>query len=506
MSVTKKGKITAFIIAISIQAQKKPNIVFIMADDIGMSNIGPYGGGIMGSPTPNLDKLAKEGTKLTTFYAQPSCTAGRAAFATGQLPVRVGLQTVCTPGATQGLHEDDVCIAQVLRDNGYQTAQYGKNHLGDNDINLPNVHGYDVYFGNLYHLNASEDYWSEDCPKDGSVPKPRGLIYAVRGKKPIEVSPFKPEEVPSFDRRILDSCKAYVAKAAKKDKPFFLYYNPSRMHVFQKYEPNMVGKSTASITGRDPYGDGIIQHDKEVGELMDYLDQLGLTENTIVVYTTDNGPYQYMWPEGGTTPFAGDKGTTWEGGVRVPCIIRWPGHIAAAETLNGMVSMTDWLPTFASIAGDPNVVEKLKKGTTYDGKQFKNLLDGMDVSKYLTGQVEKSPRNYYWYFDGGSLTAYRINQFKFQFALKMHGKWDDPLQQLGRSMITNLEMDPYERRIQTDVNRRLAENYEWLYQTIAPDLINLAKSFKEYPPKQGGLSINMAKDIEEMSKTITVQK
>lgn len=488
-------------LSISAYAQKQPNIVFIMGDDIGWSNIGAYGGNIMGTPTPNIDRLANEGMKLTGFYAQPSCTAGRAAFITGQLPVRTGLTTVGVAGTDIGLQPEDATIAEVLKTKGYNTAQFGKNHLGDLEKHLPHRHGFDVFFGNLYHLNANED--PEDKDRPSNFPKPRGVIYGTANGKTIDCGQLTIERMKDYDREVLDSTKAYIKRVKNDSKPFFVYYNPSRLHVFQHYKDEMIGKSQASKNGNDTYGDGVIQHDKEVGELLDYLDQLGLKENTIVVYTTDNGPYQYMWPEGGTTPFAGDKGTTWEGGVRVPCLVRWPGHVPANTFSAEMMSMEDWFTTLASIAGEPNVAEKLKSGATYNGKKFKNLLEGMDQTAFITGKGP-SVRHTYFYYDEFNLAALRMNQYKFVFAVKENGKWDDPLVYFGRALMVNLMMDPYERRLHDDLTRQLAEHKTWAYVPALGVIKDHFKSFEEFPQRQTPLSTDYGTMFERILKGMDV--
>lgn len=483
------------------QNTEKPNIVFIMADDIGWSNIGAYEGNIMGTPTPNIDRIAKEGLKLTSFYAQPSCTAGRAAFLTGQLPVRTGLTTVGTAGSDIGLQPEDACIAEVLKTKGYNTAQFGKNHLGDLEKHLPHRHGFDVFFGNLYHLNANEDPEDKDRPK--TLSDPRGVIYGTAKGKTVDCGPLTKERMRIFDREILDSTKAYINRVKDDKNPFFVYYNPTRLHVFQHYQDEMIGTSQASKNGDDTYGDGIIQHDKEVGELLDYLDQLGLSENTIVVYTTDNGPYQYMWPEGGTTPFRGDKGTTWEGGVRVPCLVRWPGKIQPGTYSAEMMSMEDWFTTLSSVAGEPDVAEKLKKGATYNGKKFKNLLEGMDQTTFLTGEGP-SVRHTYFYYDEFNLTALRYNQYKFVFAIKPNGKWDDPLEYFGRAMMTNILMDPYERRIRDDLARQYAEHKTWAYLPGLEMIVKHFATFEEFPQRQVPLTADIGAMSERILKAMKV--
>jgi arylsulfatase len=493
--------ISAFLLSTVLAfAQKKPNIVVIMADDIGISNLGCYGGDIMGASTPNIDRLAKEGLKLTTFYGQASCTAGRAAFITGQLPVRTGLTTVGISGTDIGLQPEDPTLADVLKTKGYNTAQFGKNHLGDLEKHLPHRHGFDVYFGNLYHLNASEDPEDLDRPNTPEFKKkydPRGVISGTATGATKDEGPLTKERMKTFDREILSKTEDYLRTQASADKPFFVWYNPSRMHVFQHLQKEDIGLSRASKNGEDVFGDGMIRHDKEVGELLELLDSLKLTENTIVIYTTDNGAYQYMWPEGGTSPFRGDKGTTWEGGVRVPCLVRWPGKVQAGTQSSEMMSLEDLFATLSSVAGEPDVAEKLKKGATYNGKSFKVLLEGIDQTDLLTGKGP-SKRNTYLYYDEANLTGVRYKQFKMLFSSKRGGKWDNELQPYGRALLINLLLDPYERQTDSDITRQLAEHKSWVYAPMLEELKKHLVSFKEYPPRQKPLTADFTKMIEGM--------
>jgi arylsulfatase A-like enzyme len=484
-----------------LQAQKKqPNILVIMADDIGLTNLGCYGGDIMGVPTPNIDRIASQGLKLTSFYGQPSCTAGRAAFITGQLPIRTGMTTVGVPGSEVGLQPEDPTLADVLKSKGYATAQFGKNHLGDLEKFLPHRHGFDVFYGNLYHLNANEDPEDLDRPSDPAYKKkydPRGVISGTATGPTIDEGPLTTERMKNYDKEILAKTEQYIKAQSASTKPFFVWYNPSRLHVFQHLNKDEIGVSRASKNGEDKYGDALAEHDKEVGELLKLIDDLKLTENTIVIYTTDNGPYQYMWPEGGTTPFRGDKGTTWEGAVRIPCIIRWPGKVQPGTQNSEIMSLEDLFTTFASVAGEPDVAEKLKKGTTYNGKQFKVLLEGVDQTDLITGKGP-SKRNYYFYYDETNLTAIRYNQFKLVFSSKREGKWDDELQPYGRALLINLLMDPYERRTDDDLTRQLAEHKTWVFRPILDLMEKHLTSFKEFPPRQKPMSGDFTKMIEGM--------
>lgn len=473
----------------------KPNIVVIFGDDVGWMNLSSYGGDIMGVQTPNIDRIANEGLRLTSFYAQPSCTAGRAAFITGQLPIRTGLTTVGTPGSPVGLKNEDITLAEILKTSGYATAQFGKNHLGDLDEHLPCRHGFDEYFGNLYHLNANEDLEDPDRPANQEFRKkfdPRGVVSCTAGGSVKDEGPLTVERMKNFDEEILTKSLDYLNRRAKDDKPFFLWHNSTRLHVFIHLKPESEGQSRA---GReDIYGNGLKEHDEDVGQLLTKLDQTGLNKNTIVIYTTDNGAYQYMWPQGGTTPFKGDKGTTWEGGVRVPCLIRWPGT-PGGRVSSQIVDMTDLLPTLAAAAGNPNVVEKLKNGAKYGDKTYKLHLDGFDQTPLFIGKSDNSMRNFLFYYDETVLTSIRYKQFKVSFSAKLGGHWDDPLENFGRPVITNLLMDPFERQM-GDLNRQLAEHKAWVLTPMLEIVANHLQSFKEFPIRQVGLSADFGKTIE----------
>ena len=480
--------------------QKKPNIIVIMGDDVGWTNLGCYGGDITGVPTPNIDRLAKEGMKLTSFYAQASCTAGRAALITGQLPVRTGLTTVGIAGTDIGLQPEDPSLAEVLKTLGYNTAQFGKNHLGDLEKFMPHRHGFDEYFGNLYHLNANEDPEDKDRPDSPGFKKkydPRGVVSGTANGPTVDEGPLTTERMKKFDEEILAKTTDYIKRKSKEDKPFFVWYNPSKLHVFQHLQEKYTGLSRASHNGDDVYGDALAEHDLEVGQLLSLLDSLKLTDNTIVIYTTDNGPYQYMWPEGGTSPFKGDKGTTWEGGVRVPCLVRWPGKVEAGRQSSEIVSMEDWFTTLASAAGEPSVAEKLKNGATYNGKSFKVLLEGVDQTDFLLGK-SASKRDFYFYYDEGNLTAVRYKQYKMIFASKRNGKWDGQLQGYGRPILVNLLLDPYERQVDSDITRQMSEHKGWVYAPMLELLGKHLMTFKDFPPRQTPLSGDFTKMIQGM--------
>jgi arylsulfatase len=479
----------------------RPNILVIFGDDIGYMNVSSFGGDLMGVQTPNIDRLAREGLRLTSFYAQPSCTAGRAAFITGQLPVRTGLTTVGTPGSPAGLQKEDITLAEILKARGYTTAQFGKNHLGDLEEHLPHRHGFDEFWGNLYHLNANEDLEDPDRPSAPEFRKrfdPRGIISGTATGPTRDEGPLTIERMRTFDDTVVARSLDFLDRRARDSKPFFLWHNSSRQHVFIHLKQSSEGQSRA---GReDVYGNGLKEHDGHVGQLLDKLARTGLDKNTIVIYTTDNGAYQYMWPQGGTSPFRGDKGTTWEGGVRVPFAIRWPGA-PAGRVSSEIVDMTDLLPTLAAAAGDTGIAERLKQGATVGGRTFKVYLDGYDQTSLFTGRSEQSVRSFVFYYDETNLTAIRYKQFKVTFSAKFGGHWDNPLESLGRPQITNILMDPFERQW-GDVNRQYAEHKAWVLTPMLGIAMQHLASFKDFPVRQVGLSADFGKTLEGIQAQI----
>jgi arylsulfatase A-like enzyme len=488
------GLLTLGLITSAAAQGKAPNIVVIFGDDIGYMNISSFGGDIMGVQTPNIDRIAKEGIRLTSFYSHPSCTSGRAAFITGQLPVRTGMTIVGLPGSNTGLKKEDLSLAEVLKTKGYATAQFGKNHLGDLEENLPHRRGFDEFWGNLYHLNAQEEPADADRARimgKSTAFLPRGIVSGTADGKTIDEGPLTAKRMETVDEELLAHSKDFIARQVKANKPFFLWHNTTRMHVFTHLKDSSKGKSRASVD--DNYGAGLAEHDQQVGELLKQLDDLGIANNTIVIYTTDNGAYQYMWPEGGQTPFRGDKGTTWEGGVRVPAAVRWPGKIKPGQVSADIIAMEDWFPTLASIAGEPDTVAKLKKGQKYGEMNYKVHLDGFDQTDFLTGKSPKSARNYVFYYDEASLAAVRMGPWKISIASKRGGKWDDQLQPYGRPNITNLLMDPFERQ-DGDVNRAWTEAKGWVYMPVMGLLQLHLESFKEFPPRQ----VNISGDVTKM--------
>jgi len=440
--------IILFLTSLSAAAQDKPNILIIWGDDIGWFNVSAYNRGMMGYKTPNIDRIADEGMLFTDAYGQNSCTAGRAAFITGQSPFRTGLLKVGLPGAKEGLHEKDPTIAELLKPMGYTTGQFGKNHLGDLDEHLPSNHGFDEFFGNLYHLNAEEEPENADYPKDPEFKKkygPRGVIHSFADGRIRDTGPLTRKRMETIDEEVTERALDFMDRAHAADTPFFLWYNTTRMHIWTHLKPESEG-----VTGQGVAADGMVEHDGMVGELLDKLEVLGIADNTIVMYGTDNGAELMSWPDGGMIPFRGEKNTTYEGGFRVPMMVKWPGKIEPRQISNEIVSMEDWLPTFLAVAGDPDIKEKLLKGHRADGKRFKVHLDGYNLLPYLTGEVEKSPRQEMFYFtDDGQLSALRYNDWKMMFSeQREHGfaVWQEPYVTLRLPKLFNLRRDPVRTR------------------------------------------------------------
>ena len=483
----------------------KPNILIIWGDDIGWFNVSAYNHGIMGYRTPNIDRVAKEGCLFTDWYGQQSCTAGRAAFITGQSPIRTGLTKVGLPGADLGLRPEDPTIADVLKPLGYVTGQFGKNHLGDRDEFLPTAHGFDEFFGNLYHLNAEQEPENPDYPKDPEFKKkygPRGVLHTwanADGTQKIEnTGPLTIERMRTVDEEFLDSTVKFIDKAVKDGKPFFCWFNSTRMHIFTHLKKESEGK-----TGLGIYPDGMVEHDGHVGQLLDKLDELGITDNTIVMYSTDNGAEVMSWPDGGTTPFRGEKDTNFEGGWRVPCAIRWPGVIKPGTVSNEIFSHTEMLPTLAAAAGEPEAVEKLKKGYKFGKKTFKVCIDGYNLLPFLKGEVKENPRKGFLYWsDDGDLMALRVSNWKCTFMeQRAHGLgvWEEPLVTMRLPDIYNLRTDPFERA---------KEDAQMFYPKWKADRAFLLvpaqeivgqflQTFKEFPPRQRPASFSIDQALEK---------
>jgi arylsulfatase len=486
--------------------QKKPNILVIWGDDIGYWNISAYNQGMMGYKTPNIDRIAKEGALFTDWYGQQSCTAGRACFITGQVGFRTGLLKVGLPGAKEGLQARDVTIAELLKGQGYATAQFGKNHLGDLDEHLPTAHGFDEFFGSLYHLNAEDEPENPDYFKDPAMIKrfaTRGVIHSWAnpdGTQKIEsAGVLNKKRMETIDEEILKGSMDYLARAKKADKPFFLWVNFTRMHVWLRLKKESEGK-----TGLGPYPDGMVEHDGHVGQLLDTLKELGLDENTIVMYSTDNGAMKDVWPEGGQSPFRGQKATNWEGGYRVPCAIRWPGVIKPGTVNNDIFSHEDMLPTLLAAAGVPDVKEQLLKGMKVGNKTFKVHLDGYNLTDALAGKTA-SPRHEFFYFlDDGTLAALRYNQWKIVFAEKPeHGfaVWRAEPEPLAFPKIFNLRADPFET-----ADRDGIDYTRWLMERVfvmVPAQQYVGKflaTFKEFPPSQKAGSFSLDRVLESLQQ------
>jgi arylsulfatase len=483
----------------SAQTAKRPNILVIWGDDIGTWNISHNNRGMMGYQTPNIDRIAREGVGFTDYYAQQSCTAGRAAFIGGSVPVRSGMTKVGVPGAAEGWKKVDVTMATVLKGQGYATGQFGKNHQGDRDEHLPTMHGFDEFFGNLYHLNAEEEPENEDYPKDPAFRKrfgPRGVIHSWAdgkgGQKIEDTGPLTKKRMETVDEETSKAAMGFIEQQHKAGKPFFVWWNATRMHFRTHVKAENRGKS-----GQDEYSDGMVEHDAMVGELLKKLDELGIANDTVVMYSTDNGPHFNTWPDAGNTPFRSEKNSNWEGAYRVPAFVRWPGRFPAGVTLNGIVAHEDWLPTFAAIAGDADVKERLLKGTTINGRSYRAHLDGYNQLDHLTGKSKVSPRNEFIYVnDDGQVVALRYQDWKSVFLEnrgQAFGVWREPFVELRVPLLFNLRRDPFERA------QHNANVYDdWLLSRVfilAPlNAIagNFLLSMKDYPPSATPGSFNLA--------------
>ena len=483
--------------------EKKPNILVIWGDDIGQSNISAYTMGLVGYRTPNIDRVAAEGMIFTDYYGEQSCTAGRSSFITGQSVFRTGLSKVGMPGADQGLSSKDPTIAQLLKPHGYVTGQFGKNHLGDKDEMLPTNHGFDEFLGNLYHLNAEEEPENVDYPKNPEFRKrfgPRGVIHSYADGRIEDTGPLTKKRMETIDDETVAAAIRFIEQANKDGKPFFVWWNGTRMHFRTHVKAEHRG-----ISGQDEYADGMVEHDMHVGQLLDLLDKLGIADETFVFYSTDNGPHYNTWPDAAATPFRGEKNTNWEGGWRVPAMIRWPGKIEAGSISNEIMHHMDWLPTFVAMAGDPNIKENLKKKKKRRQKGFRVHLDGYNFLPHLTAKDEDGPRNEIFYFsDDGDLTALRYRDWKIIFMeQKTEGTlrvWMDPFVPLRVPLIFNLRRDPYERAEVTSNTY-----YDWLidraYMLYGAQAIvgNFLQTFKEFPPRQKAASFTVDQAMQKLT-------
>jgi len=478
---------------------EKPNILVIWGDDIGTWNISHNNRGMMGYETPNIDRIAAEGVAFTDYYGQQSCTAGRAAFINGSVPVRTGMTKVGMPAAPEGWQKTDVTIATVLKSQGYATGQFGKNHQGDRDEHLPTMHGFDEFFGNLYHLNAEEEPENRDYPGDmvlangktfGEQFGPRGVLKCKadgKGGQTIEdTGPLTKKRMETIDEETLAAAKDFIRRQHESGQPFFCWWNATRMHFRTHVKDEHTGLSGP---GGNEYHDGMVEHDMMVGELLDFLDELGIAENTVVQYSTDNGPHYNTWPDAGTTPFRGEKNSNWEGAYRVPCFVRWPGKFLAGETLNGIVSHEDWLPTFAALAGAPDIKEQLRKGVKLNGRSYKNYIDGYDLTAYLAGQSEESPRREFIYVDdGGHVAAIRVGDWKAVYLENRAEQlqvWREPFISLRLPLLFNLRRDPFER-----AQHNSNTYHDWVIDrafVLGPMQVVASRfltTLKDYPPSQ----------------------
>ncbi len=486
---------------------EKPNILVIWGDDIGQSNLSCYSDGLMGYRTPNIDRIAAEGARFTDYYGEQSCTAGRAAFICGQNPYRTGLTKVGMPGAPLGLQDKDPTIATALKELGYTTGQFGKNHLGDRDEFLPTNHGFDEFFGNLYHLNAEEEPELPDYPTEEDFPNfrarfgPRGVIHSWADGRIEDTGPLTKKRMETIDDEALEHSIRFMTEAKDADTPFFLWFNTTHMHFRTHTKETSRGQA-----GRwqSEYHDTMIDHDNVVGEVLAFLDANGLAENTIVVYSTDNGPHMNTWPDGGMTPFRNEKNSNWEGAYRVPAMVRWPGHIEAGQVLNGIVSHNDWFVTFLAAAGEPDIAEKLRDGHELNGKSYKVHLDGCNQLDYLTGASDSSARNSFFYVsDDGDLTALRYDNWKFMFleqrATGTLQVWLEPYTELRVPKIFNLRTDPYERAdITSNTYFDWLLDHAWALIPAQAFVAQTLQSLVEFPPSQTPASFTISQVMAKM--------
>ncbi|MFM5853992.1 arylsulfatase [Aeromonas media] len=495
--------------ASAAMAADKPNILVIFGDDVGQTNISAYGKGVVGYQTPNIDRIAKEGMMFTDYYAENSCTAGRSTFITGQTILRTGLSKVGMPGVPVGLQARDVTIAQALKSHGYATGQFGKNHLGDRDEYLPTAHGFDEFFGNLYHLNAEEEperpFWPKDDTEFTKAATPRGVIHSTADGKIEDTGPLNSKRMETIDDETTQAAINFMEKQVKADKPFFVWMNTTRMHAFTHVRPSMQGQS--GMPGND-YADGMLEHDGHVGKILKAVDDLKIADNTIVVYSTDNGPNQWSWPDAATTPFRNEKNSNWEGAYRVPAMVRWPGHIKPDVISTEMFSGLDWFPTLLAAVGDTDIKERLLKGTDLGGKNFKVHLDGYNQLDLLTGKADKGARKEFYYFnDDAELVGMRFDNWKIvwceQRAPGGLQVWSEPFTCLRVPKLFNLRMDPYERAdIVSD------QYYDWLTKNDyllfqgTQKAAKFLQTFVDYPPSQRPASFSIDQIRADVDKKI----
>ncbi|MDG5499619.1 arylsulfatase [Marinobacter sp. BGYM27] len=505
--------------------QDKPNILVIWGDDIGTENISFNNHGMMGYETPNIDRIAHEGVSFTDYYAQQSCTAGRAAFVGGMTPVRTGMTKVGLPGAKEGWQETDITIAAVMKSLGYATGQFGKNHFGDRDEHLPTNNGFDEFFGNLYHLNAEEEPEHRDYPGDYVLPSgetfaekwgPRGVLKAKAngdGTQTIEnTGPLTKKRMETIDDETVAAAKDFIKRQHDAGKPFFTWWNATRMHFRTHVKEENTGISGPS---GNEYHDGMVEHDRHVGELLDLIDELGIADDTIVFYSTDNGPHYNTWPDAGTTPFRSEKNSNWEGAYRVPAFVRWPEHFPAGQTLNGLVAHEDWLPTFAAAAGKDDIKEDLLDGYKAIGRTYKNHIDGYDMTEYLSkagsfktinDNIAASPRKEFWYFnDDGQMVAIRMSDWKAVFyenRAQAFEVWREPFTELRVPLLFNLRRDPFEKaQHNANTYNDWFLDHAFILVPMQAAAAQFAQTFVDYPPSQKPGSFNLNGVVEKLKET-----
>jgi len=485
----------------------KPNILILWGDDIGWWNISYNNRGQMGYRTPNIDRIGNEGMTFTDYYGQQSCTAGRAAFITGQNPIRTGLTKVGMPGADVGIRAEDPTIAELLKPLGYATGQFGKNHLGDKDEFLPTVHGFDEFFGNLYHLNAEEEPEDPDYPKDPAFKKqfgPRGVLHCLAdgkgGQKIDDTGPLTRKRMETIDDEVTDRALAFIDKCHKEGKPFFIWYNTTGMHFRTHCAEKHKGKS-----GQGDYNDVMVAHDENIGRMLSKLDELGIVNDTIVMYSTDNGPHYNSWPDAGITPYRSEKNTNWEGGWRVPIFVRWPARIKAGMVLNDLASHQDWLPTLLAAAGEPDIKDKLLSGHQVGNRTFKVHIDGYNLLPYLSGETKESPRKFFFYIsDDGDILAIRVGDWKMvlmEQRAKQLACWFEPFVKLRAPKMFNLRRDPFER---ADENSNTywdwVISHAYLLYGMQAVVAGQIEAFKQFPPRQKPAAFNLDAMLRQMQE------
>ncbi|MDX1736462.1 MAG: arylsulfatase [Halioglobus sp.] len=492
------------LLAFTTQAETdKPNILVIWGDDIGWSNLSAYHRGLLGGSTPNIDRIANEGALFTDYYGEQSCTAGRSAFITGQHPLRTGLLKVGLPGADIGIREQDPTLAGLLKPHGYTSGQFGKNHLGDKDEFLPTNHGFDEFLGNLYHLNAEEEPETYFYPKDPEFQKryaPRGVIHSFSDGKVQDTGPLTRKRMETIDQEFTDAALKFIDRAHNDNKPFFVWFNATRMHVWTRLAPKWQGAS-----GYGLYADGLMEHDYHVGQLLDKLDELGIADNTIVVYSTDNGSQTNTYPDGGAEPFRGEKGSTWEGGFRVPALIRWPGVVKPGTIINDIFSHQDWLPTLMAAAGEPGINAKLRKGHRVGDMTYKVYLDGYDQTDLLSGKGPGKRSTIYYFDDNANFNALRWNDWKIHFAVNWDG-WGGPREAFNFPRVIHLRSDPYEGSLESGLYARFFGDQLWLFVPMQQEVGKWLSTFREFPPRQAVASFTIDRLMQQMQQMMQMQQ